>query len=310
MDDLSAFSTKEADEIRSLMKSYEGAPGWPALPRRTAAITEAINHEGGFSVGLKPNILGAQGGGTTTVTFGLTLTSSLLLIKTVTEDSGGFTIDRGDETVLNVEEGVDFVGMCSYAASVSLATRFVGEVSLLGTGVTQSNALSESIEVAQGSNFFSIESGETVRTYQDLCLKLFRAKVRDSVVRDLKEIVRMSMTYDGAQPTDLKRALLAAIDGPEAKSLEIFGFTWNVQKARARQAGDAIIVDGTFAKKEPWYKLGRKDEVGYTYTYQGGREAEATVSEPDEEGWRSAANRLARVLAREVFLERSAKLQE
>lgn len=217
--DLSGFSDKEASFIDSLFKTYEGAPGWPQMPRRTACITESLSNEVGFKAGLQGNLLGSTAEATTTVTFGLSYNATLLLLRTAAEGDDRFLVEEAGELVLNVKPGVDFVGLCSFAASVQVGTRFLGEISVFGNGVGDQTALAQSIEVNQGSTFFEVRQGDTVRKLQDLCLKSFREKVRDSVVADLKNLVKASVTYDGPKQSDLKSGLKAALFGPKRSGL-------------------------------------------------------------------------------------------
>lgn len=301
--DLSGFSDSESAYIESLFKSYEGAPGWPAMPRRTACITESLINEASFKLGLKPTILGATAGATTTVTFGLSYHSTLLLLRTAVPDDDRFIVTVDGQDVLNVKPGVDFVGLCSYAASVRVGTRFLGEISLFGTGVSDQTDLQQSIEVNQGSNFFEVRQGDTVPALQDLCLSVFRDKVRDSVIADLKSLVKAAVTHDGSKQSELKTALEAALFGPTAWDLDILGHTWNVEQARTRDEGGAFVVEGAIERTLPWYLLKWPFRVTYAFRFKDGRKLQAWVSVDDEPGWPNAAHRLAGLIADEAYME-------
>jgi hypothetical protein len=306
--DLGGFSDKEADFVQSLFKSYEGAPGWPAMPRRTACITESLSNEASFKLGLKPNVLGAEAGATTSVTFGLSYYSTLLLLRTAVPGDDRFIVTKDGQDVLNVKPGVDFVGLCSYAASVKVGTRFLGEISIFGTGVSDQTDLQKNVEVNQGSNFFEVREGDTVPALQELCLTTFRDEVRDSVIEDLKSLVKASVTYDGPKQSDLKRALQAALFGPKTWGLSIFGHDWNVEQALTRTEKGTFFVEGAFDRVLPWYLVKWPIRVTYSVSFRDGKRQAANVSVPEEEGWKGAAHDLAALIADEVQLEHGTSL--
>jgi hypothetical protein len=218
-------------------------------------------------------------------------------------DLSGFIVNVDGQDVLNVKPGVDFVGLCSYSASVKVGTRFLGEISLFGTGVSDQTDLQQNIEVNQGSNFFKLRPGDTVPALQDLCLKFFRDEVRDSVVEDLKSLVKLAVTYDGPTQSDLKRALEAALFGPKAWDLGLHGHVWNVEPAVTRSENGAFVVEGTLERTLPWYLLKWPFKATYAFTFEGGKLKASKVSVPDQEGWEGAAHQLARTIADEAYME-------
>jgi hypothetical protein len=302
--DLSGFSDKEASFIDSLFKTYEGAPGWPEMPRRTASISESLSNEVGFKVGLKGNVLGAGAGATTSVTFGLSYNATLLLLRTAVEGDDRFIVDRHGQEVLNVVRDIDFVGLCSFSASVKVGTRFLGEISVFGNGASDQTDLSQAIEVNQGSNFFEIKEGDTVRALQDLCLKSFRERVRDSVVADLKSLVKASVTYAGSRDSDLKAGLLAALFGPKKSGLKIFGEEWNVPRASAqRRADGAFTVSGDIEHPMPWYLAKWPEKIPYALVYRDGKLVQQAIGAPADEPWSGEARELIILIGDEAYME-------
>jgi hypothetical protein len=301
--DLNGFSDKEANYINSLFKTYEGAPGWPRMPRRTACITEHLSNEVGFKAGLKGNVFGAEAGATTSVTFGLSYNSTLLLLRTSEEGDDRFIVNVGGKDVLNVKRDVDFVGLCSFAASVKVGTRFLGEISIFGNGVSDQTDLSQSIEVNQGSNFFEVREGDTVRALQELCLRNFREKVRDSVVEDLKSLVKASATYDGPKKSDLKSGLKAALFGPKKSGLWIFDHEWNIPRARTQHHADgSFSVAGDVEHPLPWYLAKWPYKVSFVLLYKDGKLVKKEISEPAED-WKATAHKLITVIGEEAYME-------
>jgi hypothetical protein len=314
-------ATEGLDEIQDphlkiLLKANEKAPGWPANPRRTLSISENFSNATSFKVGVRGDFFGAEAGVETSVTFTLNFTSNLVLMRTCEGEKASFFKESAGKRQFDVKQGVGFVGLCSYAASARAGAMFSSNLSLFGTGLSNVSEIARLLEVNQGSQFFHIRAEDTVRGLQDLCLDQFKRQVKNSVIADLKELIKANLVYHDRPPTAEQQALMAAIYGPDARGVSLYDEQWTVKKADIRYEDRVIKISGEIVRHIPaapgdkaYYALEYKDGVRIKRDFWAEtnnnlwRGLMKGLNGKTGDQWKAQAEKLADFLGAEIFTE-------
>lgn len=295
------FVKKGAEDA---MKEFEKSPSFPPAPRRQATFSDKFKNETVFSVGVKTGLLGSEVGAQTKVKFALNFESSLVLARSVKEESEAIVInDAEGRTTLNYVEGVPFVGMCSFQASAAGSVGLVGTLTIFGNGVTTTAEIEKGLSVSETSAFFAIGPDDNLTELRERCLHSFRDNVKKSVMEDLKRLIanNAQLSGDGQQKSAEAKAVLAALKGPELKGVGVYGHEWNVKPAQIEKSGDLLRVSGQLSRRKPnvadnqiYYKIELTKGQVTSAVYDG-----AT----GDSDWEQAARKLSDLIASEAFIE-------
>ena len=296
----SGFSGSSQAAFNETLTSYEGAPGWPARPRRTASFTNTINNESSLGVGIKFNAFGSEAESTLTAKFGFGYSSNLLLIRTSKNGEEGITKeeDENGNIYLNVEEGTDFVALCNYEAGVSTGLGWSNKVAFFGNGVGNDTDVGSAIDVAQSSFFFKVRETDSIQNLREKCQGDFKRRVKPYVVSDLERIVIASLFQQESNASEIEKGVAATLYGPRIKGVSLKGHKWSIYQADWVQEGTKMIIKQRLRR---W----RQNSVGVDRPYKIVIEEGQILSEEYPNGGIEAVKELARELAVEVFIEHS-----
>ena len=294
------FSGNSQVTFNETLTSYEGAPGWPARPRRTASFTNTINNESSLGVGIKFNVFGSEAESTLTAKFGFGYSSNLLLIRTSKDGQEGITRPRDEDgnIYLNVEPGTDFVALCNYEAGVNTGLGWSNKISFFGNGLGNETDVGSTIDVAQSSFFFKVRNADTLQGLREKCQGDFKRRVKPYVVADLERIVTASMFQQEANATEMEKGVAATLYGPRIKGVALKGQKWSIYQADWAQEGSKMVINQRLRR---W----RRNSVGVDRPYKIVIEEGKILSEEYPKGGIDAVKELARELAVEVFIEHS-----
>lgn len=293
--------------LLELMQSNEKAPGWPSYPRRWASISNDTKIDTTLSFGVKGSFFGlVEGEATQSFNFGVGHGSNLLLVKTSEGGRNTLTKRIGNTIYLNYEEGIDFVGMCTYKSYLNTGSHSVGSLTFMGNGISSNIGLEQSTEVYQGTNFFHITQDDTVKQILRKCEKVFSRNIKRSIAKDLKNTVLSQIQIDHNKE-DLALAIKSALGGPKRNRLNIYGHHWDVEPiswyiprgTRNTANSEKFYLKGRISRNNRW--MGGRQQVEYEYRFNGEKVVRQSIREihngrirtlDRDAAWKEAAHRL------------------
>ena len=294
----------DRDRIEQLFGDHEGRPGWPDYPRRVGSITNEFKNETTFTVGASGSFFDlVEAEASASLVLGLGHRTNLMLIKHAPGGTVPLTRNDGGTIYVAYEEGVDFVGMCTYTVFLDVGTRFLGKVKLAGNGIENQTDFGNQTESFQSTNFFRVNEGDTVTDLEALCESAFDREIRHSVAADLRNLALARLSVDGQEVDQLYHGLRGALYGPEREGLLIMGEEWEVEPAtwfRSDRDEQRFIVTGELTRDAtgPF-----NDDVQYTFEYEDGVLVHQDVGVDDSDDWHAAARELAELIGNEVHRE-------
>ena len=287
--------------FQETLASFDGSLGWPARPRRTADFTDFVGNESSLGIGAEFNFFGSKAASTIDAKFGFNYRSNLLLIRTSRGGIEGITKEADPETgniYLNVEDGVDFVGLCAYEAGLHTGLNWSNKVKFFGNGFGNSTDIGSTIAVNQSSFFFKVRKTDTVQTLRQKCMDDFKRRVKPSVIADLSRIATASIFQQESDATEMEKAAAATLYGPRIRGISAKGHKWTIYQASFSSNANVMTIKQTLRR---WRHMSTGVDRHYTIKIKEGQ----IISEEFSDGTEIATKELARELAAQVFIEYS-----
>ena len=303
--ELSSMEQGERDFIEEMFADYEGKPGWPDSPQRFGSITNVFSNETTLTVGVAGSFFDiVEGEASASMVLGLGHRTNLMLAKHAEGGYPPLTRTNGDGNVyLAYEEGVDFVGVCTYTAFLNIGSRFFGMIKVAGSGIENQTDFAKETEVYLSTNFFPIEEGDTVGALEKRCERAFDRSLKHSVATDLRNLIGARARVEADEVDQLYHGLQAALFGPQRKRLYIFGHHWNVKPVTWFRHGrdeERFTIQGWLSHNIH----GRiDDQVYYEFEYDRGELVRESIDIGGDGAWQQAARKLIEMIGDEVYRE-------
>ena len=219
----------------------------PSLPRTTLKYAAGSSQDIGLHMGFDgtiPNI--ASVAAVDTVTFSTLTERSIILIKNTPTQTEALIVqgEAPNEYHPYVEDGLDYVGMCTYRSRSSITNRFHGHLKINGTGISSDTDVQSATEVSKFSGYFRITAEDTIPSLINFCQDLYAQKVRSAIKRDLELALLASATFQTSNAS-WAAGINAALYGPKVTRLKLDGHHYNVRKASLEISDNQVIVRGT-----------------------------------------------------------------